>query len=65
MKEHMQFNWDVNSLPSHQERVRKNNEYQDAVQNREMILAKAKEYLKHDDQWVRILAQIALFHYGD
>ena len=32
---------------------------------REEILKKALEYLKHKDEFVRILAQIALFHYGD
>lgn len=32
---------------------------------REQVLKKAKEYLKHEDEFVRILAQIALYHYGD
>lgn len=32
---------------------------------REEILKKAIEYLKHEDEFVRILAQIAIFHYGD
>jgi len=35
------------------------------IQLREEILKKALEYLNHRDGFVRILAQIALFHYGD
>ena len=32
---------------------------------RKEILKKAHEYLKHEEPYVRILAQIALYHYGD
>ena len=32
---------------------------------RKEILKKAHEYLNHEDPWIRILAQIALYHYGD
>lgn len=33
--------------------------------DREDILRKAHQYLKHEDDFVKILAQIAIFHYGD
>lgn len=52
-------------MPSHQERVRKNNEYENKDETRDDILKMAHVYLQHQDKWVRILAQIALYHYGD
>lgn len=33
--------------------------------DRENILRKAHQYLNHQDEFVRILAQIAIYHYGD
>lgn len=35
------------------------------LKNRKIILKKAYEYLKHEDEFVRIFAQIVIFHYGD
>ncbi len=33
--------------------------------DRDDILRKAYLYLKHPDDFVKILAQIAIYHYGD
>lgn len=33
--------------------------------DREDILRKAYQYLKHPDEFVKILAQITIYHYGD
>jgi len=33
--------------------------------DRDEIIRKAYEYLSHPDEYVRLLAQIAIHHYGD
>ena len=52
-------------MPSHQERRRRNDDDDDLRAKRREVYEKAHEYLKHEDEFVRILAQIAIFHYRE
>lgn len=52
-------------MPSHQDRIREKNEPKLNELDRIDILRKAHQYLVHSDEFVRILAQIAIYHYND
>jgi hypothetical protein len=49
-------------MPSHPDRVRKGEETE---KHRKEIYEKAHHYLTHKDDFVRLMAQIVIFHYGD
>lgn len=61
-------NWIEKNMPNHQDRVRKNNEPIEPKLtdlDKSDILRRAYQYLKHEDEFVKMLAQIAIYHYGD
>lgn len=38
---------------------------EEIAKTRKEIYEKAHQYLSHEDEFVRLMAQIVIFHYGD